>query len=431
MKRGKKIIVGVISVVVVVALFFALQRLVVPKYGGDTPLEGNFTSEYYEETTQHDVIMVGDCEVYENFDPMVLWKEYGITSYIRGNAQQLTWQSYYLLEDTLKREKPKVVIYNVQSLSHGEPQREEYNRMCLDGMKWSKTKIDAIHASMCKGENLLDYVFPLLRYHSRITELTGDDVKYYLQPRKITHNGYYMRIDTLPASQSDVADSSWLLGTEEEKQDAESGANEIDDPWAEIDESGDSTESDDLGGDIDDPWAEVEGADEADSEEGSGIVEPGTDTMQSSSDGDKKFGSYPMKYLDKMRKLCEKEGIQLLLVKAPSLAPQWYDVQNQQVVDYAEKYQLPYINFYELLEETGIDYETDTYDGGLHMNYSGAQKLSRYLGKYLTSQKAMGVKDHRKDSKLSKVYEKKLQFQEEMKEAQQKELDKYGEIKNY
>lgn len=434
MKRGKKIAVGVISVVVVVVLFFALQRLVVPKYAGDTPLEGNFTSEYYEETTNHDVIMVGDCEVYENFDPMVLWKEYGITSYIRGNAQQLAWQSYYMLEDTLKHEKPKVVIYNVQSLTHGEPQREEYNRMCLDGMKWSKTKVDAIKASMCKGENFLDYVFPILRYHSRITELTGNDVKYYLEPRKITHNGYYMRIDTLPASESDVADPSWLLGTEEEKQAAESGANEIDDPWAEIDENGEGQEDaadTEEGDDIDDPWAEVEGAEEADTEDGSGIVEPGTDTAQSSSDGEKKFGSYPMKYLDRMRKLCEKEGIQLLLVKAPSLAPQWYDAQNQQVVDYAEKYELPYINFYELLEETGIDYETDTYDGGLHMNYSGATKLSRYLGKYLTSQKAMDVKDYRKDSKLSKVYEKKLQFQEEMKEAQQKELDKYGEIKNY
>lgn len=433
MKRGKKIAVGVISVVVVVAMFFALQRLVVPKYAGDTPLEGNFTAEYYEETTEHDVIMVGDCEVYENFDPMVLWKEYGITSYIRGNAQQLVWQSYYMLEDTLKREKPKVVIYNVQSLSHGEPQREEYNRMCLDGMKWSKTKVDAINASMCKGEKMLDYIFPLLRYHSRITNLTKNDIKYYLEPRRITHNGYYMRIDTLPASESDVADTAWLLGTEEEKQEAESGANEIDDPWAEIDENDQSQEdsgaAEDEGEEIDDPWAEVEGAEETE-EESSGIVEPGTDTAQSS-DNDKKFGSYAMKYLDKMRKLCEQEGIQLLLVKAPSLAPQWYDAQNKQVVEYAEKHGLTYINFYEHLKETGIDYETDTYDGGLHMNYSGAKKLSRYLGKYLTESNKKKVLDHRKDANLSKVYEKKLQFQEDMKKAQQKELDKYGEIKNY
>lgn len=439
MKRGKKIALGGISLVVAVALFLGLQRLVVPKYAGDTPLEGNFTAEYYGEDTQHDVIMVGDCEVYENFDPMVLWKEYGITSYIRGNAQQLVWQSYYLLEDTLRYEKPKMVIYNVQSLTHGEPQREEYNRMCLDGMKWSKTKADAIRASMCKGENFLDYVFPILRYHSRITDLTKNDVKYFLEPRKITHNGYYMRIDTLPASQSDVADPSWLLGTEEEKKAAQSGENEIDDPWAEIDERGedgadaseteeeDSTDVEDDS--IDDLWADIEGAEESDGEDGSNLVEPGADAAKSSAEGDKEFSAYAMKYLDKMRKLCEKEGIKLLLVKAPSLAPQWYEGQNQQVLDYAEKHGLDYVNFYELLKETGIDYETDSYDGGLHMNYSGARKLSRYLGRYL--KRHMKWEDHRDDANLSKVYEEKLRFQEKMKEAQQRELDRYGEIRNY
>ena len=100
-KRGKKIAVGILSAAVVVLLFAVLQRLVQPKYADDI-LEGNFTAEYYQETTKHDVLMIGDCEVYENFDPIYLWKNYGITSYIRGNAQQLTWQSYYMLEDNLK-----------------------------------------------------------------------------------------------------------------------------------------------------------------------------------------------------------------------------------------------------------------------------------------------------------------------------------------
>lgn len=404
MNRWKKTAAAILSAGMILILFLALQRLVEPKYAEDI-LEGNFTSEYYDETTSHDVLFIGDCEVYENFDPIYLWKHFGITSYIRGNAQQLTWHSYYMLEDTLRYETPKAVIYNVQALTHSEPQREEYNRMALDGMKWSKTKFDAIRASMCKGERMLDYLFPLLRYHQRIFDLSKSDLTYYWNARKVTHNGYYMRIDVLPVSESDVADPTWLLG----KDDAETSEEETEE------------ESDDF---IDDPWGDIEGADE----EEEGIDDTNVPDIDDSKEGEP-FGSYPLEYLDKIRTLCEEKGIQLLLIKAPSLAPQWYSSDNEQVTAYAAKHNLPYINFYELLEETGIDYETDTYDGGLHMNLSGADKLSAYIGKVLADR--YGIADHRNDSELTAVYEKKIRFYEEMKDAQQEELNKYGEIKNY
>lgn len=410
---------AVCSIALVIALFFGLQRLVEPKYAEDI-LEGNFTAEYYEETTEHDVLFVGDCEVYENFDPMYLWKNYGITSYIRGNAQQLAWQSYYMLEDTLKYETPKVVIYNVQALGYATPQKEEYNRMTLDGMKWSKTKYDAIKASMCKDENMLDYVFPLLRYHQRCLELSKSDFTYFWNNRKVAHNGYYMRVDVLPASESDVADPTWLLGDTAKDKDAEE---EIEDPWDDIEESEEAIEDpwsdiDESGEEIEDPWGNIEGS-EADTE----------DACESNSDDSEEFGSYPMEYLDKMRALCEENGIQFILIKAPSLAPEWYDWQDTQVVEYAQKHNLPYINFYELLDETGIDYETDTYDGGLHMNLAGAGKLSKYLGNVLVNE--YGIEDHRNDTAISEVYKEKYQFYEDMIQAQKQELKEYGEIRSY
>lgn len=419
MKRAKKIIVGIVSVLLVIVLFFVAQRLVEPKYAEDI-LEGNFTAEYYYETTEHDVIMVGDCEVYENFDPIYLWKNFGITSYIRGNAQQLTWQSYYMLEDCLKYETPKVVIYNVQALTHAEPQREEYNRMTLDGMKWSQTKLDAIQASMCTGENLIDYVFPILRYHSRITSLNRNDFRYFADSRKVSHNGYYMRIDVLPVSQSDVADTAWLLGDEPASQEGEE--DDVYDPW-------DAIPEDDEDADV---WDAVPGEEEEEADPWDSVDEREGNAVtpeQPAEDGGVTFGKYPMKYLDKIKSLCDKHGIQLILIKAPSLAPQWFDTENAQVVEYAEANHLPYINFYDLLEETGIDYETDTYDGGLHMNLSGAEKLSEYLGGVL--QKEYGMEDHRSDKTLKKVYDKKYRFHEQMKERQQEELERYGEIRSY
>ena len=69
------------------------------------------------------------------------------------------------------------MVFNVYALKYGNPQSEEFNRMTLDGMKWSGSKWKAIKASMTEEENMLDYIFPILRYHSRITDLNGDDLK--------------------------------------------------------------------------------------------------------------------------------------------------------------------------------------------------------------------------------------------------------------
>lgn len=195
----KKLLKTFIIIIFTLALLFVLQRLLVPKYQTGI-IEGSMIEEYYKESTSHDVIMIGDCELYENISPVTLWEKYGITSYIRGSAQQLVWHSYYLLEDTLRKETPKAVVFNVLSLKYDVPQSEAYNRMTLDGMKWSSSKVNAVKASMTEDELFIEYVFPILRYHSRWSELTEDDFKYIFKKELVTHNGYYMRADVNPSA---------------------------------------------------------------------------------------------------------------------------------------------------------------------------------------------------------------------------------------
>ena len=185
----KKILICSLIVILLLAILYLEQRLVIPKYQRGV-IEGSMVEEYYREKLDHEVLFVGDCEVYENFSTIEMWNDYGITSYIRGSSQQLVWQSYYLLEDTLRYEKPKVVVYNVLALKYNEPMNEAYNRMTLDGMKWSFSKVNAIKASMLEDESFIEYVFPLLRYHSRWSELTKDDLKHLFSKDYVTHNGY-------------------------------------------------------------------------------------------------------------------------------------------------------------------------------------------------------------------------------------------------
>lgn len=198
-RKKRTVILAGCAILVFVGSFWFFTKLLMPKYM-DEVIDGALIAEYYQEETEHDVIFIGDCEVYENISPITLWEEYGITSYIRGSAQQLIWQSYYLLEEMLAIEKPKVVVFNVLSMQYNEPQKEAYNRMTLDGMKWSLSKWNSIQASMLPEESMVEYLFPLLRFHSRFSELNMEDIQYLFHKDKISHNGYYMRTGVKPVT---------------------------------------------------------------------------------------------------------------------------------------------------------------------------------------------------------------------------------------
>ena len=179
------------------AAVWLLGRLLEPKYMSGV-LEGAMTADYYAEALPHDVLFIGDCEVYENFSPVAMWRKEGIASYIRGSAQQLIWQSYYLLEEAFDRESPGLVVYNVQAMHYGAPQSEAYNRMTLDGMRLGPRKLAAVRASMLPEERMLSYLVPLLRYHDRWDELTGEDLRFWLRRDRVTVGGYLMRADVEP-----------------------------------------------------------------------------------------------------------------------------------------------------------------------------------------------------------------------------------------
>ena len=205
-KSNKKLHIVCLALLIALlcAALWLLGRIFEPKYMSGV-LEGAMTREYYEEDNPHDVIFVGDCEVYENFSPVTMWEERGIASYIRGSAQQLIWQSYYLLEEVFERESPRIVVYNVQSMKYDTPQSEAYNRMTLDGMPLSKHKIDAIRASMTEDEDMISYLIPFLRYHSRWPELTAEDLEYAFHRDPVTIAGYLMRADVEPMTKLPTA----------------------------------------------------------------------------------------------------------------------------------------------------------------------------------------------------------------------------------
>ncbi|MBR2335734.1 MAG: SGNH/GDSL hydrolase family protein [Clostridia bacterium] len=341
--RKKRIFSIVFALALLGAILAFFSRLLMPKHVSMVR-EGALVGEYYieaDEGREHQILFLGDCEAYGCFIPAIIWEASGLTSYVRGSPAARVWQSYYLLLDTLEYEKPDVVVLSVFALCHGDAQSEAYNRLALDGMRLSKNKINAVKASMSEDEILISYIFPLLRYHSRWSELRREDIDYLFAREAVSHNGYLF----------------------------ESGSR-------------------------------------------------APDTEQSPEElFDYSLPDRAIEYLDKIRLCCEERGIALVLVKSPTQSGHywWYDEWDARVREYAERYRLDYYNLIGS-EEIGID--GGDYADGVHLNFLGAEKTSRYFGKVLKEKYFPSAAPHGEETKrvwkdkLDKYYIERNKFSE-------------------
>lgn len=83
--------------------------------------------------------------------------------------------------------------------------------------------------------------------------------------------------------------------------------------------------------------------------------------------------------LTQIVELCRDNGIQVVLCTIPW---QGTNVYAEYLQNFADFYGCGYVNFYDHLEEMGLDATADFSDTG-HLNTTGAAKIARYLGAYL------------------------------------------------
>lgn len=111
-----------------------------------------------------------------------------------------------------------------------------------------------------------------------------------------------------------------------------------------------------------------------------------------------KFGEQAEDYLTKIYELCKENGAELVLVSTP--APEnWTYAKHNAVSDWAKENEVEYLDMNLAHKEMQIDWAKDTRDGGDHMNYDGAKKVTAYFGKYLREN--YELTDHREDMEYS------------------------------
>lgn len=88
-------------------------------------------------------------------------------------------------------------------------------------------------------------------------------------------------------------------------------------------------------------------------------------------------------FLNQFVRICQENDINLLLMEIPS-ASSWNETKHNLVKDYADQHNIPFLDLDQRQAEFDFDWNTDSRDGGNHLNSQGAKKLTLHLGQYLS-----------------------------------------------
>lgn len=85
--------------------------------------------------------------------------------------------------------------------------------------------------------------------------------------------------------------------------------------------------------------------------------------------------------LDAIVEICDKNDIEIIFFTTPMEYAYPY---GNAMTKYAREHNCVYINFFEYIDEIGLNPKTDFYDAG-HLNANGAGKISNFLGEYIVN----------------------------------------------
>ena len=141
----------------------------------------------YNNRNSYDVLCLGTSMAVTNISSEELFLNYNITMTTLGSPEQPIYLSYYYLEEALKYQSPKIVLFDVQSLFYTEENIEQriqeneyqYVHFLLDNMKMGKVKKKVIEEvkNIDPDIDKWDYYSKMYNSHSNWENISVDNFK--------------------------------------------------------------------------------------------------------------------------------------------------------------------------------------------------------------------------------------------------------------
>lgn len=167
---------------------------------------------YNSPKNEYDVMYFGSSNTYCCFNPLVVWKETGVKSYVFATQQQPTWATYHYIKEALKTQDLKLAVVDVLMFSKDDEYYDDgVNYTFCDNLPLSKNKLELICASVPKGGRF-SLACRFVKYHTRWSELEKKDFEYNRRKMSDYSKGFYL-LD----AKSNEAKANDLRGVTEEK----------------------------------------------------------------------------------------------------------------------------------------------------------------------------------------------------------------------
>ena len=354
MTKRKKNIFGLLRVsiflIVFLVFFQSFSMLFIPKDGKHDLVWTEYITKAYrgEKKNSVDVLLIGNSDVYRAFSPIDCWKDYGISSCVSGKPWQNPQGAYNILHDALRYQKPRVVMLETD-MFYSERPRTSFKRLAGNELKSIKADFFSGRANLVQSlDKKIDYLVQAMSKSSFSGEIQNLDdgletkINYYF-PLLI----YHERWSSLTIKDITDINNVWHFASKGYVLSKRCK-----------------------------PYAD------------------GYGYMDVKSKNPVIIADKPLEYLNKIIDLCGQNNIKLVLVCMPS-AFSWTGQKHLAVAEFAQAHNLEFIDYNLPETNTGFDWLTDSVDGGNHLNYNGALKITANLGKHL--KESFQLPDHRGD----------------------------------
>ena len=113
-------------------------------------------------------------------------------------------------------------------------------------------------------------------------------------------------------------------------------------------------------------------------------------------------------YVKMINEYCKKNNIKFIIMSMPSTR-NWKYANHNAVKAFAKQENIEFVDCNMEKDKINIDWKNDTRDGGDHLNFNGAKKVTAYIGNYLKNLNIL--EDHRQDEKYSSWNEELNQYE--------------------